>query len=368
MGTVVTVRVGIIGCGWIGGVHSRAVRALIRAGVVDADVVAACDADLERAEAFARVHGASVATSEPAAVVAVADAVWICTPTSTHRALVELAVSAGRAIYCEKPLAPNMTDVVAMTETVRAAGVPNQVGLVMRSEAPIATLQRLANGDDALGRPEAENELGRPMAAVFRDDQYFPIQGRYASLWRSDVSVAGGGTLIEHSIHDLDVLAWVLGDVTEISCRTSNYAGHPGIEDVAVATLAHASGATSSLVSVWHNVMTRPSIRRIEVFCERALLWLDDDGMGPVHVEQSAGALQVDARTGEGLIAGLALPDEYREALAPYVVADRDFLDAVATGREPSPGFDVALAAHRVADAAYRSAALGGMPTAVALL
>ena len=354
-----TVNVGIIGCGWIGGVHSRALRALIRAGVVDAEVVAACDVDADRAGAFAQVHGAAVASSDPGDVIAAADAVWICTPTSTHRALVEQAVAAGRAIYCEKPLAPTMTDVLAMAELVNAAGVPNQVGLVMRSEAPIATLQRLANGDSA---------LGRPMAAVFRDDQYFPIQGRYASQWRSDVSVAGGGTLIEHSIHDLDVLAWVLGDVTEVMCRTSNYAGHPGIEDVAVVTLIHESGATSSLVSVWHQVMTRPSIRRIEVFCERALLWLDDDGMGPVHVEQSTGSQQVEARTGEGLIGGLSLPDEYREGLAPYVVADRDFIDAVAAGRPPAPGFEVALAAHRVADAAYRSAALGGMPTTVALL
>ena len=354
-----SLKVGIIGCGWIGGVHSRALRAIIRAGVVDAEVVAACDLDLERSDTFARIHGAAISTADPTDVIAAADAVWICTPTSTHRTLVEQAAAAGRAIYCEKPLAPTIADVMAMAETVERAGVPNQVGLVMRSEAPIATLQRLANGDDA---------VGRPMAAVFRDDQYFPVQGRYASQWRSDVSVAGGGTLIEHSIHDLDVLAWVLGEITEVSCRTSNYAGHPGIEDVAVATLIHASGATSSLVSVWHQVMTRPSIRRIEVFCERALLWLDDDGMGPVHVEQSAGAHQVEARTGDGWVAGLSLPDEYREGLAPYVVADRDFLEAVAAGRPPAPGFAVAVAAHLAADAAYRSAALGGVPTAVALL
>ena len=354
-----TVKVGIIGCGFIGGIHSRAVRAIIRAGIVDAEVVAACDLDSDRAASFAQVHGAAVASSDPAEVIGAADAVWICTPTATHRALVEQAAAAGCAVYCEKPLAPTLADVVSMTETVAAAGVPNQVGLVMRSEAPIVTLQRLANED---------SDLGRPMAAVFRDDQYFPIQGRYASQWRSDVAVAGGGTLIEHSIHDLDVLAWVLGEVTEVMCRTSNYAGHPGIEDVAVATLVHRSGATSSLVSVWHQVMTRPSIRRIEVFCENALLWLDDDGMGPVHVEQSTGVHQVEARTGHGWVAGLSLPDDYREGLAPYAVADREFLEAVAAGRRPSPGFEVALAAHHVADAAYRSAALGGTPTAVALL
>ncbi|MEY2476999.1 MAG: hypothetical protein QOG87_2314 [Actinomycetota bacterium] len=353
-----TIRVAIVGCGWIGAVHSRALRGLIRGELVDAAVVAACDADLDRAVTFARAHDADVATTDPAVAMAEADAVWVCTPTSSHRALVEHAAGAGLAVFCEKPLAPTLVDVVAMTDVVAAAGVPAQVGLVMRAEAPIAALQRLVT----------EGAMGRPMAAAYRDDQFFPNQGRYASTWRADVAVAGGGTLIEHSIHDLDVLAWVLGPITDVTCRTSNYAGHEGVEDVAVCTFTHTSGATSSLVSVWHQVMTRPSLRRIEVFCERALLWLDDDGGGPVHVEQTSGTHDVEARTAATWIDALAVPDEYRVALAPYAAADLDFLDAVASGRPPQPSFEVALAAHRVADAAYRSAALGGVPITVALL
>jgi predicted dehydrogenase len=109
-------------------------------------------------------------------------------------------------------------------------------------------------------------------------------------------------------------------------------------------------------------------LRRIEVFCEGALLWLDDDAMGPVHVEQTAGSQVVEAATGEGWLGRLAVPDAWREGLAPYAAASRGFLSAVAERRPPEPGFDVALAAHRVTDAAYRSAALGGLPTAVALL
>jgi predicted dehydrogenase len=246
-----------------------------------------------------------------------------------------------------------------MTEAVAAAGVPSQVGLVMRAQAPIAALQRLAADGNA---------LGRPMAAVYRDDQYFPTQGRYASQWRADVSEAGGGALIEHSIHDLDVLAWVLGPIVEVTCRTSNFAGHEGVEDVAVCTFIHESGATSSLVSVWHHVMSRPSLRRIEVFCERALLWLDDDGEGPVHVEQSSGSHEVVVRTAEAWVDRLAVPEEQRSVLAPYAAADLGFLHALDAGEPPRPGFEVAVQAHRVADAAYRSAALGGIPTTVALL
>ena len=354
-----TTRVAIVGCGFIGAIHSRALKGLIGGGLVDAEVVATADADLERARAFAAAHGAAVATDVPDAALDGADAVWICTPTSSHRHLVEEAAAAGLAIYCEKPLGPTLADVEAMTAAVDAAGVAHQVGLVLRSAAPIAELQKLATAGGA---------TGRAMAAVFRDDQYFPNQGQYGSAWRADVSVAGGGTLIEHSIHDLDVLAWVLGPVETVTCRTANFAGHEGIEDVAVVTMVHASGATSSLTSIWHQVLSRPSTRRIEVFCEKAMLWLDDDMAGPVHVLHDTAEVEVPTPTGDGWLERLAVPPAWRPGLASYAAADRSFLAAVAAGQSPAPGFDVALAAHRVADAAYRSAALGGAPTPVALL
>ena len=352
-----SIRVGLIGCGFIGGIHSHALRGLIRGGLVDATVVAVADADVERAQSFAAAHGDAVATADANEVIDRADAVWVCTPTDTHRPLVEAVAASGRAIYCEKPLAPTMEDVAAVAHAVAEAGIPHQVGLVLRHAAPIVELRRLIGED-----------VGRAMAAVLRDDQYFPIQGRYASEWRADVVQAGGGTLIEHSIHDLDALAWLLGPVVEVSCRTANYAGHPGIEDVAMATLVHQSGATSTLVSVWHQILSRPSTRRLEVFCERALLWLDDEGAGPVHVETAAEDRVVDAPTLTGDLHRLAVRDEWRAPLSDYASADRAFLQAVATGQRPQPGFDVAVRAHQIAAAAYRSAASGGRPTAVALL
>jgi len=354
-----TTRVAIVGCGFIGGIHSRALKGLIGGGLADARVVAVADADTERAAGFAAAHGADVCTDDPATAIAEADAVWICTPTSSHRALVETAAAAGVAVYCEKPLATTLDDVLAMATLVEQAGVAHQVGLVLRSAQAIATLHRVAT--DA-------SVAGRPMAAVLRDDQYFPNQGQYGSAWRADVAVAGGGTLIEHSIHDLDLLAWVLGPIRRVTCRTANFAGHDGVEDVAMVTAEHAGGATSSLISVWHQILSRPSTRRIEVFGEQALVWLDDEMAGPVHVERATGVETIPTPTGDGWLDQLAVPPAWRPGLAAYAAADRSFLDAIAAGRRPEPGFDVAVAAHLVADAAYRSAAAGGVPTTVALL
>ena len=82
--------------------------------------------------------------------------------------------------------------------------------------------------------------LGFLFATAFRDDQYFPVQGMYGSTWRKDVKHAGGGTLIEHSIHDIDVLQWLLGDPVSVRAHTASHFGNPGIEDTA-AVMAIAS-------------------------------------------------------------------------------------------------------------------------------
>lgn len=348
-----------MGCGFIGGIHSMLLWGLRRAGRADALVVACCDADIERARLFAVFHGAGVATTDPAEAMAAADAVWICTPTATHRAVLDVACAAGLPAYCEKPLAPSLAEAANLAAAARAAGIPVQVGLVLRHSAVLGAAHRLVHSGD----------LGRLMAIVFRDDQYFPIQGQYASSWRADVSMAGGGTLIEHSIHDLDVLSWLAGPVDSLTAHTANFAGHDGVEDVAAVTMVHRSGATSTLTSVWHSVLSRPSTRRIEVICERGLLWTEDEAAGPLHLQTDAGVSEVPLDDGsqaagpsaeDEVVKALGLPEEFKAGLSIYLRSDLAFLDSLATSRAPFPGLELALEAHRLADRAYRCAARAG--------
>src|SRR2546426_11198632 len=99
--------------------------------------------------------------------------------------------------------------------------VPHQVGLVLRTAPVFAAMEHRMRSD----------AYGRTMTVVLRDDQFFPIRGHYASAWRSDVDVAGGGTLIEHSIHDLDLFRRLCGDPAAVTRRTASFFAHPGIED-----------------------------------------------------------------------------------------------------------------------------------------
>jgi predicted dehydrogenase len=343
-------RVGIVGCGFIGNVHSWALWALRKTGVVDLSVVAVSDADPERAAGIAKAHDAEIRPVD--ALVDDVDVVFVCTPTAEHLEIVRMASEHGRAIFCEKPLAPSLD---AARDVARLLGaVPHQVGLVLRA-APVF---------EAIAGRITAGAYGRPMAVSLRDDQFFPIQGQYASTWRSDRSVAGGGTLIEHSIHDIDVLRWLLGDPSGVSCRTSSFFAFDGIEDLATVTFGYPDGKIADLLSIWHQVLTRPSTRRLEVFCEEGLIWTEDDNTGPLYVQTSSGEEIVDcalpAWTNE-----IPVPAEARKSLGLYAEASRRFLSAVSEGTGGSPDADDALAAHRLVDACYVSAERGGEPVKV---
>ena len=343
-----TLRIGMIGCGFIANVHSWALWAVRKAELSDATITAVCDIDAARARKLAEPNGAEVLDLD--ALLGVVDAVYICTPTSEHLSTVKAAAERKLPIFCEKPLAPDL-------RTANRVGawldrVPHQVGLVMRS-APVmeALRERIASGD-----------YGRPMALLMRDDQYFPNQGQYGSAWRAEVDVAGGGTLIEHSIHDIDLFRWLIGDPVEVTCRTASFFGHDGVEDLATASFVYPAGTIATLVSVWHQVLTRGSTRRLEVFCESGHLWTDDDATGPLHVETSSGHEVLDCPPPEWVDALPIDDDVRRRALGLYGEASRRFLACVSAGTAGSPDASDAVAAHRLVDAAYRSASDGGAP------
>jgi predicted dehydrogenase len=349
------IRIGIVGCGHIGTVHSFALRQLGDAGLVDARVVGTFDVDHERAAGIARHHDARP-YDHLGELLAEVDVVWVCTWTAAHLHAVCAAGERSRAVFCEKPLAPTLA------EADRLAGVlsrvPHQVGLVLR-HAPVFR---------AAAEIVGEGTYGRPLTTVLRDDQYFPIQGLYASAWRADVDKAGGGTLLEHSIHDVDVLRWVLGGAVgepqEVTARTASMFGYPGIDDATTVTFRFGDGSTATIVSVWHQILARGSGRRLEVFCEDALLWADDDYLGPLHVETRKGERLVESAP-PPWIDRFEVAEALAKPLAQYAEPSKAFLDVLArdgAGARGHPDAGTAIAAHQLVDRAYQSAAAGGRP------
>jgi predicted dehydrogenase len=338
------VRVGFLGAGFIATYHGKSLR---RSGAAHR-IAAVHDIDRDRAEAFAQASGARAVDSEEALFEA-CDAVYVCTWTSEHPRLVAAAAERGLAVFCEKPLATDLPSATSLVDSVLAAGVVNRVGLVLRSSPALLELRHQI----------ADPRSGRVQAMVFRDDQYLPVQGVYGSTWRADPERAGAGALLEHSIHDVDLIEWLLGPAVSVSARTATFHGRHPIDDTAVVALEMASGAQVGLTSVWHQMLERPSLRRIEVLCEKAFLTLEHDVFGPVTWARNDG--------GSGSLASEELFDAVAARNGGRLHShDRSFVDAVASGTVQPEGDDpdvvVALRAHELVDAAYRSAAEGATP------
>jgi len=337
------IRIGFLGGGFIAHHHGK----MLHIGSVPHEITAVHDPDGEKAESFAAASGARVVSTE-AELFDDVDAIYVCTWTSEHRRLVEEAARRRLPVFCEKPLAFDAAEAAAMVEAVEEAGVINQVGLVLRDSPSFNLLRAMVSDPTA----------GRVMSVMFRDDQYIPIQGQYASTWRADVERAGAGTLLEHSIHDLDILEWLFGEVHEVTARSSEFHAISGIEDVVMAQIGFVSGAFGALTSVWHDVMARPSGRRMEVLCERAFLVLEGDVWGPVR--------RITDGDGEEVFENTDLVAELGRRGGGFRNPDEAFLVAVRDGTPASPTFADALRPHVLADAIYRSCRLGGHRIAVA--
>lgn len=339
-------RIGFVGAGLIARYHAANLI-----GDPRARIEAVVDLDRDRAETFARdlCHDPARAVKDDVEqVVEAVDAVYVCTWTSAHPEVVAAAAGAGRAVFCEKPLAVDLERASAMTEAVEKAGVTNQVGLVLRHSPAFRVLRHHI----------ADEAAGPVMNLVFRDDQYLPTQGLYGSTWRADPARAGAGTVLEHSIHDLDLIEWLLGPIVEVSARMGNVHGLAGIEDQATVTLVGASGAQASLISVWHDVLSRPSQRRVEVFTRGGYFSLEGDWSGPVRWDRSD-SFEADA-SATGELSGPALAEEATRIDGLDTNPDQSFVSAAIEGSPAHPSFATALRAHRLADAAYRSAGTGG--------
>lgn len=338
------VRVGLLGAGLIAAYHA----VQLNLAAVPNRVVAVHDPDAGRAAALAAGQGAEVTGA--AGVIAASDAVFICTWTSEHLPLARAAAAEGRAVFCEKPLGLDLAGAREVADAL--AAVPSMVGLVLRSSPALLGLREMVR----------DPAVGRVMNVVFRDDQYLPTQGMYASTWRGDPALAGSGVLLEHSIHDLDILEWLFGEVDTVAAQEAGFHGIVGIEDSVALLARFAGGATASLTTVWHDVLSRPSQRRVEVFCERAVLTLEGDVDGPLRRQDSAG---------EEVLEGEALRAWLTERGVDLRSAEERFLRAVAAhlrgepvGRlDPDPAD--ALRAHVLADAVYRSARGHGDQVAV---
>ena len=348
-------RLGIVGCGSIAQAHAAALRFLTDDGLVR--VVAAADPDPGGVERVVQILGGVERTGADCFAVIDdpdVDAVVNITPTRFHRDYVAAILQAGKPCFTEKPLAPTFDVVRDIVGMVRDSGLPVQVGFQSRFHPLIRRLRAMVE----------TSESGAPMAYTLRDDQFWPTGGVVAghSSWRSDRAEAGGGALLEHSIHSCDILGWLFGPVERVYASTRSLFGY-SVEDVAALTIEHRNGVVGNLVTVFNGVQHREE-RRLEVFFERASLELTTDFVVGVPEdsflvhradEEHAQRYDVEEMRREAFAADGFDPD--RQVFVYQYFAHHAFASALRDSRAPSPDVDDALRAHGLVEAAYRSAA-----------
>jgi predicted dehydrogenase len=357
------VGIGLVGCGSNGQIHADGLAKLVADGEIRA--VIAADPSQEAREAAHRNCRFAQLTAVPEEVVGhpEVEAVLVCGPTSTHAATVLACAQAKKDVMCEKPLAPSFPEVVAMTDAVTASGIVGQVGFQSRFNPLFAWLHDTV----------ATERLGRPVGYMLREDQFWPtgsvVHGH--SSWRSDPAVAGGGALLEHTIHGCDLLNWLFGPVGSVSARTRAVFGF-GLEDIAAAQVEHEGGVIGTVTTVFNGVEGREE-RRLEVFFEQGTIEVTGDFIVGAPEES---AIVHRPRADDEIVDLPALREEAfvaagigrRDFLFYQYLVDRLFVRAVREGSPAGPGFEDALAAHRFVEAAYRSADRGGAPVALSEL
>ncbi|NHI83724.1 MAG: gfo/Idh/MocA family oxidoreductase [Candidatus Thorarchaeota archaeon] len=352
------IGVGLIGTGNIGRTHLTSLTALLDARLINAEIAAICDIDPQSLLQASDLFSVPQTYEDFNDLVAdgSVDLVYICAPTSKHIDMVKAATTAGKNIFCEKPLAHSCVQAQDMYAVASDAGIKAGVGLVMRYNQFLIHAKRLIGIHD----------FGPPKLAHIRDDQHYPIDHGYYSRWRGDKSVAGGGTLIEHSIHDIDIFRWFFGEAKNVFAKIGFYSSRE-IEDHASLIITHENGAVSTLDSIWHNV-DRSSERVIEFFFERGYIgvtlesgktWLDyqleDQVPVRVHAETANLSLLEELGVHAKNIGSAAYDALTAVGMERYSALSYSLLNSIRNDEQPSPNFLDAIEAHRIVDAAYAS-------------
>src|SRR5436305_11176792 len=233
------IRAGIIGAGFMGAVHARAVR---RSGGVVSRVAAATP---ESSRSGAERLGAEFpgGTVEDVLTADDVDVVHVCTPNGTHGALVRAAIAAGKHVVCEKPLATTADEAAELLELAAAAGVTATVPFVYRFYPTVREARaRVTEGATGPLRLLHGSYLQDWMAERTDDD------------WRVDAAAGGASrAFADIGVHWCDLVEFVSGHrILRLAARTLVAVPERGgrrveTEDAAVLLFETDSGAVGSV-------------------------------------------------------------------------------------------------------------------------
>jgi 1,5-anhydro-D-fructose reductase (1,5-anhydro-D-mannitol-forming) len=256
------------------------------------------------------------------------DAVLVTSPDSLHFRDTLTAISHGKPVLCEKPMAMNAAECRQMVEAARTANVLLGVAHVFRFEESTRWFREQV----------AAGAIGRPVYA--RSEFSYQVQG-HGRVWLTDPKLAAGGPIADVGVHCIDTLRFILQDeVVRVTARAASDDHSGAVEATGALTLEFSRGTLGTVI-----VSTRASYRTpLEIVGEAGVLQAND-------------ALTVDRPVDMRLLRNGQVSETNtvtnREAYAHQVDA---FADAIrGDAKFPAPG-EVGWQNQEILDAAYRSA------------
>lgn len=237
-------RAGIVGTGFIAGVHAAAVRSA--GGEVVAVLGSGAESTARGVHALAATRGA--ASLDELVGAPDVDVVHVCSPNATHAGIALAVIAAGKPVVCEKPLATSVADAQRMTDVATDAGVPAFVPFVYRFYAAVREArERIASG--------AAGPLWLLHGTYLQDWLSSPDQ----TNWRVDPAIGGPSRAFgDIGVHWCDLMEFTTGHrITSLTARLASAfprrrgadgMATVGTEDGAVVAFVTDQGATGSVV------------------------------------------------------------------------------------------------------------------------
>lgn len=315
------IKVGIVGAGYIAGVHAAVLARDDRVQIAAVhDVVPECAERLARAH-----HAAPVATMSE--LLERSDAVFVTTPNTKHVPLAIAAIGSRKHVFCEKPLATNVGDAETVFKKANESDVVFQVGHNRRFAPVYAELKRMLT------------ETHKPHSAHVKMNRGELLK----PAWTGDAEVTGG-FLFETPIHMFDMMRFLFGEVESLHAIGTKHE-YDEIDAFSV-LMKFANGMHATLATAADASWLFP-FERVEVFCHHATL---------VTREMESLTCSTDI---DGHFTRQSLHQLSREEKWGYAQEDRAFIDSIVRNSPPAVTAFDGLMAVELANAVYHSVASG---------
>jgi len=306
--------------------HAEGYATCLKA-IPHAELVVITDDDPERGRNAAETFGA---VFEPDLDAVLArddiDAVVICSENVQHARLTIAAAEAGKHVLCEKPLATTVEDAQAMIDACEKHGVKLQTAFPVRFNAATVALR------DAV----RAGQIGTPLAVMARNP------GTCPHSWFVQPELSGGGAVIDHTVHVVDVLRWIFdAEVTEVFAEIDTRIHDIPVDDTGLLMLRLSNGIPVSLDTSWSRPANWPTWGgvMIDVIGEDGVLSLDayHDVIEVAEIRGPSLAWRPSEVTGDP------------EMVCAFVDAIRDDTPPPVTGLDGLRALEVALGAYESA-------------------